>query len=309
MKLQKMTTLIRKILLSLILLFAHCLPIWALSADSLPLFFQIKEQQCQGGCFHLTTSEWMIGSLLPAPNKKGTYEFFDDKNQLQVTLRFTGTYWGVGLKFDIYDKQQTLVAKLIVTANPKSGQLQRFDLSTPDEKTILVTSISDLFGTRHTVYLGKSWHILAKLTRPLFTWSRDSEVTIMDPTKLGSIVDPNVFAAVLALHCKHNFIIEVDAPGVNNVPVRKVQTLQEKLKNVAKKLGLSESAPEMTQEQLKAAADILNQRYQEVYDDSFLNDEEKVRQFIDFGCGLVLSHSFSPEEEQAMLQFMLSRIT
>ena len=64
----------------------------------------------------------------------------------------------------------------------------------------------------------------------------------------------------------------------------------------------------MTQEQLKAAADILNQRYQEVYDDSFLNEEEKVKQFIDFGCGLVLSHAFSPEEELAMLQFMLSRI-
>ncbi len=304
-----MTTLMHKILLSLILLFAQSLPIWALSADNLPLFFQIKEQQCQGGCVHLSASEWMMGSLLPAPNKMGTYEFFDTKNQLQVTLRFTGTSWGVGLKFDIYDKQQTLIAKLMVTANPKSGQLERFDLFTPDEKTILVTSISNLFGTHHTVYVGKSWHILAELTRPLFTWSRDSEVKIMDPAKLVSIVDPNVFAAVLALHCKHDFRIVVDAPDVDNVPVRKRQTLQEKLKNVAKKSGLSEGAHEMTQEQLKAAADILNQRYQEVYDDSFLNDEEKIRQFIDFGCGLVLSHSFSPEEEQAMVQFMLSRIS
>ncbi len=296
-----------KIFLSLILLFSNGLPVWALLADNLPLSFQIKEQKCQGRCFHLTAQEDRMGSLLPAPYKIGTYEFFDAKNQLQVTLRLTGIAWG-GLKFDIFDKNRTLVAKLIVLFNIKTKQLYRFELYAPDEKTILATGVSNLFGTHHTVYMGKSWHILAEFTRPLFTWSRDSEVNIMDSAKLASMMDPNVFAAVLALDCIHDVDIAVDAPDVESTPVKKVQTLQEKLKNVAKKSGLPEGAPEMTQEQLKAAADVLNQRYQEVYDDSFLGEEEKVRQFIDFGCGLVLSHTFSPEEEQAMLQFMLSRL-
>jgi hypothetical protein len=296
-----------KIFLSLILLFSNSLPVLALSADTLPLSFQIKEQKCQGGCFHLAAQEERMGLLLPAPKKSGTYEFFDAQGQLQVTLKFTRFYWMI-MMFDVYDKHRTLVAKLQVTVNHKSGQLQRFDLCSPDNKTILITSVSNLFGTHHTVYVGKSWHVLAEFTRPLFTWSRDSAVDIIDRAKLVSIVDPNVFAAVLALHCLHNFRIEVDAPDAESAPVNKVQSLQEKLKNVAKKIGLPEGAPAMTQEQLKAAADILNQRYQEVYDDSFLNEEEKVKQFIDFGCGLVLSHAFSPEEELAMLQFMLSRI-
>ncbi|MBP6918535.1 MAG: hypothetical protein KBB94_06440 [Legionellaceae bacterium] len=296
-----------KIFMSLILLFTNVLPACALSADSLPLSFQIKEQKCQGRCFYLTAQEGRMGSLLPAPMKMGTYEFFDAKNQLQVTLRLTGAYW-TALMFDIYDKNRTLVAKLRVFVNYKSKQWQRFELYAPDEKTILAIGVSNLFGTHHTVYMGKTWHILAEFTRPLFTWSRDSEVNIMDSAKLASMMDPNVFAAVLALDCIHDVDIAVDAPDVESTPVKKVQTLQEKLKNVAKKSGLPEGAPEMTQEQLKAAADVLNLRYQEVYDDSFLGEEEKVRQFIDFGCGLVLSHTFSPEEEQAMLQFMLSRL-
>ena len=131
-----------------------------------------------------------MGSLLPAPYKMGTYEFFDAKNQLQVTLRLTGTAWAA-LKFDIFDKNRTLVAKLIVLLNIRTKHLYRFELYAPDEKTILATGVSNLFGTHHTV----------------------------------------------------------------------------------------------------------------------LGEEEKVKQFIDFGCGLILSHAFSPEEEQAMLQFMLSRIS
>ncbi|NDH66367.1 MAG: hypothetical protein EBY22_00385 [Gammaproteobacteria bacterium] len=97
-----------KIFLSLILLFSNSLPVLALSADTLPLSFQIKEQKCQGGCFHLAAQEERMGLLLPAPKKSGTYEFFDAQGQLQVT-------WGLVLSHAFSPEEELAMLQFMLS--------------------------------------------------------------------------------------------------------------------------------------------------------------------------------------------------
>lgn len=296
--------MLRKIFLGLTLSL-NSFSLWAISPDTLSLSFDIIEKKCPGGCFYLQTSDGLLGSLLPMLHRHSTYHFFDEKKQLGLTLKFTAMYWS-SFKFDIFDRNHTLIAKLEEISGGEN-RLLRFNLYAPDGKTVLAVGRSNLFGTEHTIYAGHSQQIIAVLTRPLFTWSRDSAVTIMDKAKLASIMDPNVFAAVLALHCHHDFGAKLTL-DMKSTPVP-VQNLREKIENVGEKLGLLDFTSQPSEEKLQAASNILNQQYQAVYDDSFLDEEEKVRQFIDFGCELLLSQTFSPEEAQAMVHFMLSRIS
>lgn len=297
-----------KVFLSLILLFSNVLPAMAWSPEFFPSDFHIKEQQGQGRSFYLTAQDTPVGSLMPKMNRKGTWEFFDENNQLQVIFKYTGRFF-FSPKFDIFDKNHVLVGKLLENFEHKSGRFLGFFIYAPDGKTVLVNCAADLFGTKHTIYAGSHWkEVLADLSRPLFTWSRDSDVRMLDKGKISSILNPNVLVAVIAFYCDHDFTVGIDSPDEVSEPPKSIQNLQAKLKKLEQSLGLPEDAPAVSEERLKAAADMLNQRYQEVFDDSYLNEEEKVKQFVNFGCGLIQSHAFSLEEEQAMLQFMLSRL-
>ncbi|MCX7091019.1 MAG: hypothetical protein NTU48_06175 [Legionellales bacterium] len=297
----------RRILLSLLLFCGDVGPVLALSAEDLPGSFSIKEQKCNTDtCFDLTTNGQTIGSLRRTPGTLGTFDFFDQQHQRQVILKFTKTFWG-SPQFEVYDKNQVLIGQLQLTFDRKIGRVIRFDLSSANGKVLFITGSSNLFGTKHTVYVGKSWEVMATLTRPLFTWSRDSDVTIINKDQFLNRVDPNVLAAVMALYCLHDTTIKVDN-AESIAPPKLFQDLQAKLKKLAEDRAGDAAGIVVTEAQKQAAADLLNQRYREIYDDSNLNEEEKIKQFVAFGCGLIQSRTLSPVEEQAMLQFLISRL-
>ena len=299
----------RSILLGLLLLCSHVGSVLALSANDLPSYFDIKEQKCSNaGCFDMMANGQKIGSLRRTPGTSGSFDFFDQQDQRQVILKLSKVFWG-SPKFDIYDKNQVLIAKLQLTFDHHSGRMLRFDLYSTNEKVIFVTGISNLLGTRHTIYVGKSWDVIAKLSRPLFTWSRDSAVDVVNKQQFLDRVDPNVLAAVMALYCIHYLFVKVD-DAAPIVPPKLFQDLQIKLKKLAAERAMDAdgSVVSVTEAQMQAAADLLNLRYREIYDDSNLSEEEKIKQFVAFGCGLIQSRTLSPAEEQAMLQFLISRL-
>ncbi len=55
------------------------------------------------------------------------------------------------------------------------------------------------------------------------------------------------------------------------------------------------------------AADILNQRYSQIYDDTNLSEEEKIKQFVGFSQALIDSHTLTASEEKAVMQFINQR--
>ncbi|MCR9192417.1 MAG: hypothetical protein NXI01_07125 [Gammaproteobacteria bacterium] len=297
----------RSVLLSVLLLCSTTTSLFALSAADLPNFFDTKDYKCLGGgCSDLIAQGLKIGALRRTPNTLGTFDFFDERNERQVILRNSKNSWG-SLTFDAYDKNQVLIAKLIILYNIKSHQLIRFTILSADQKTTLATGVSNIFGTKHTIYVGDSWDIMAILTRPLFTWSRDSSVTITNRSQLLATLDPNVLAAVIALYSGNDMSCKPD-PKNSIHPLKVDSDLQVKLKQVADARGSDEPALIVTEEQMKAAADLLNQKYRETYDDINLSEDEKVKQFVDFACDLIQSRTLQPVEEQAMLQFLNRRL-
>ncbi len=79
------------------------------------------------------------------------------------------------------------------------------------------------------------------------------------------------------------------------------------------KLATFDFFDELNQRQISASqeqaiADTLNGRYHDTYDDTNISEEEKIKRYVDLGCDLVQSHSLTPEQENAMLQFLKKRL-
>ena len=51
----------------------------------------------------------------------------------------------------------------------------------------------------------------------------------------------------------------------------------------------------------------MNQRYSQVYDDTHLSEEEKIKQFVGFSQALIDSHTLTALEEKAVMQFINQR--
>ncbi|MCR9192416.1 MAG: hypothetical protein NXI01_07120 [Gammaproteobacteria bacterium] len=299
----------RNVLLSLFLLGSVVTSTFSLSASDLPSSFDIKKQTCkEGGCFDLTAEGQKIGALRRTPGTKSAFDFFDKDNERQIILEFDKFGWvpfkGFTRELSLYDSNRVLVAKLLMNFELGSKKLTRFVISSPDQKTVLATGVSNFFGTKHYVYVGKSWRTMATVSRPLFTWSRDSNVMITSKPQLLSTLDPNVLATVLVAYCFHNMDLKSEPKRLTGLPRfgLELRSKLQKLRMEYEEFGV------VTEAQLKAAADLLNQRYRERYDDTHLSEEEKINQFVNFACDLIQSHTLQPKEEQAMLQFLQRRL-
>jgi len=296
---------IRKFALSLILLCSQIVSVNALSVTDLPGTFTIKEQKCNS-CFDFKANDQKIGAF--RHTTQGSFVFFDEHNHPKITFKFIKFSWATAY-FDVYDYDRVLIAKAMLFFERKTGKFIRFNLMSVDEKTILATGVSNLLATTHTIYRGESWDVIATMHRPFFTWRRDSTVMIQDKS-LFSDSNPNMLAAMMALYSIHDTSLQVDA-GDEPVPAPAplFQALQAQLQKLAVARAGETTGEEVTTEQMQAAADLLNQRYREIYpDDTNLDEEEKIKQFVAFGCGLIQSRTLSPQEEQAMLQFLIKRL-
>ena len=286
---------------------------WAFSSDNFPDSFSIKNIKKFKGSTQLVSNQKVIGSLIMAPHKLGTYYFYDANHQHQITVAFKDfSSISSMFTFEVYDSQKTVLGSLHTFMNPVSKQVVIFELFDTDNKKPIISAKSNLFGTKHTIYVGETPNIymkysapvLAELTRPLFTWSRDTEVSIKDKSGIFSRIEPNLFAAALAVYCSQRDLA-VDAD-----PFSKKTTSPKGLKNTPKlpqspRLSVQHGA--VSEHQLKMAADILNQRYSQVYDDANLSEEEKIKQFVGFSQALIDSHTLTASEEKAVMQFINQR--
>jgi hypothetical protein len=306
----------RTILLSFLLLCGYTPSVFSLSNTGMLDFFYIKEQACHrsGSCFNLLDNGQKIGTLRPKSNTAGTFEFLDSQNQRQITIRFTGMrlsgtfYQGNNYTFDIYGKNRILLGKLLMQSEIGIVSFLNFKLFSPDERTVLAYGNGDLtsLNTKHYIFVKDSLNIIATLSRPLFTWSRDSDVSLIDKQLFFTMQDPNLLPAVLALYCMHDIQMGVDIP--ESISSDLFQDLQTQVQKTAEAQYSDQTGVVVTNEQLKAAAYLLHQRFREQFDESSLTAEEEIKQFIYFGCDLVVSHSLSPSEEQAILQVLTNRL-
>lgn len=301
-----------RVLLGLILLCGSIASGFALSKDDMPNSFQIKDLKCShGGCIDLLANGKKIGALRRKPNTLGTFEFFDKTDQRQLTLKFIERFiTNNSYRFDIYDKNRVIVAKLSLESDFGLVSFLCFKLLSTDNHTILASGVSYLpsFETKHYIFFGAGGSIVATLARPLLTLSRSSDVTIINkPEFLSIIQDPNVMVALLAMYSTHDLQFQVDSTDDELSP-EIFQDLQAKLTNVTAEQYANEEKLVVTEVVLQAAADLLQKRYLEIYDDTNLNVNEKMKQFIYFGCDLVQSHTLTSLEEQAILQVLVNRL-
>ncbi len=319
------TFIMLKIALSL-LIFLQTMSTYALSAHNLPMSFSIKQITCTAGkhCVELTANGKKIGSLQPSDNTSSLLYFFDEQDQKQVSIKQLNTNIHsdrcsmkeclIFRDFGIYEKNH-LVAKLELSHDVMLSSFDGIRLYTKDRKYLLISGThTRVSGTTSIIYDGlDSSRELVRITRPWFTYSLDSEITILDRSSLLFTLDPNIFAAALAVYCNTSLFYDKTESRKIITP-EALQQLRKKLQDLVESQGLLvDLHTHMSTQDIKMAGANLSERYQQIYGDFWDNDslysiEEKLQQLIDLGADVIVSHALSPKEEKALLQFLISQL-
>lgn len=181
---------------------------FALSQDDIPNSFFIKTQSDCIQCKTLTTDDGYLGQLKLAPNKRGTFYYFDNQNQLQNT--FILKAWTAGRReFDILDQYQNIIAYLNVYA-VHSAAVSGLALLATDKKTRLFYAAPGLFSFGKLTF-GVENHTVGDIVRDSF--DLNSEINITDKPGFLAIahkIDINVLYAVLAFNYMPVITLDVD---------------------------------------------------------------------------------------------------
>lgn len=313
------------------MILALTLPTYALPIDNFPDSFSVKQVKCpeEGDhhCVELRNHGKKIGSLEPANHKTNLFYFYDEQHQKQVSIKHLNTrmmnvnncrnYCPIFQDFDIYEKNNHLVAKLELSHDVMQSSFDTLQLYTKDHRNLLISGAhTTATGTSSIIYDGLNPDTqLALIKRPLFTLSLNSEITILDKSSMFFSLDPNIFATTLALYCNTSLFYEKpEAEYEHTITPETLKNLRKKLQDLAENQNvLPDLHTHISEHAVKTMGNTLLQRYEQAYgdfwdDESIFTKDKKLQQLFDLGCDLILSHSFSPLEEKAMFQFLLSQL-
>ena len=221
-----------KIALS-ILLFLHTLMANAAPEDALPDNFSAVQIKDCAQCVSLVADGTPIASLYPSKENGDIFFLLDQNNQKKVILRRGSTEEDyaqrvVHLNFKAYvlnGKKATAVTKFKLRYPMKGFAFDFFSLMTPYEKSdgryrdsgwaIWTKQAIASFRTKtyFRLYDFRKQEVkyeLGYITRPLFTFSLDSKVTIQDKKALLSLVNPYIFYATMAMYSNTDFLYDVE---------------------------------------------------------------------------------------------------
>ena len=300
-------------------------PVFAFSYDDMPASLYIKESPQYIGCAEIESDHQVIGSLYrlgAKENKRGlTFEYTDENKQKQTTLKFKQQL-GDDVLFYLYDINNKLVGRYyhLFSQDPVNDYTLPvgFQLYSADGITLLMTGWFNGWTTHLTIYAKKNAGVIMELSRPFFSWSRTWETTMINTSLLSkSDVDPNIFATILAFNSIGQWQPLFESSMLNSISTKSneaaslnpdIQSLIEKLDRISQSQGLSYQNAVFSNDVLKTAVSVFNSRYAQRYDDTYLNDEDRINQFIDFSIELICSNEISTEQKNAMLQFMMRRL-
>lgn len=312
-----------------LLFFLHTTALFALASSDFPAEFQLKQTPCTEGkyCIVMLQKDKRLGLLQQSPNYGNLFYFFDESQHVQLSIKMLKTqvhqepcsinYCPIFYDFEMYEKNNHLVAKLELSYDVMKSSYDGFKLYTKDRRHILIKGAhTTATGTQSHLYDGiEPEHKLVLISRPMFTLSLDSTISILDKPRLRFTIEPNILAAGLALYCNTElFHANLHPPEDNVISPATLSMLRQKLQNVAENQGLiSDMHEHLSDRAIKAAGKDLSARYQQVYGDFWSHDslfdkDQKIQQLFDLGIDMILSHSLSLEEEKALLQFLIDQL-
>lgn len=202
--------MIKKILLSASLCYFTNV---AFSAQPIPSSFSVKQSttcpKAKNCVLIVDNAHETIGTLRSDAHHYNLFHYFDNSNQLQLTIRKTRRQRvgpidseDVQTDFDVYDTKNALVAKIEFHQDIMALAYQQFFIKTSDGHNVLVHSEPYLgrLGTKTGIYDNYLNMEVAQITRPLFTFSLDSKVVITHQSPLLASIHANIFAATMALY-------------------------------------------------------------------------------------------------------------
>lgn len=306
----------KKMPLATLLLLSFGFSARAFNETTLPDKFSIKNCQNVSNCSYMIVNGNKRAELLYAHHKPGAFYFFDDAHQKQITFRFRGENhdqfdFSYGeMRFDAFDQQDNLIAKL--TIQEDSNINYTLNIYEKNGKDLLVMIDRGVLGTEQIVHAKDNKHIIAKVTRPLWTLSTNSDITMIDKGILSSELNSNLLIASLQLYSTHFRFTHVDDDILSS---QSKQKLHDNLAVIAAVVpGLTMDNSTLSTQEIIAASNLLTQHYQQSFGESYFEDDtpvnrlEKLTRLFDLGKDLIFSQTLSVQEEQAILHYLLQQI-
>jgi hypothetical protein len=200
-----------KTLLSLISFFFFvCTPFASSHAAYSEAFLVKSDPQCLLDK-RLIAKDLQIGLLKLASNKKGTFYFFDDQNQLQNTFVLKRKDLTM-LEFEVLDQYQKTIAYFDIRRDRTSGLVYSVALyDTADKKSAVLFALPGIFSIKD-LFIESENFTIGKIRRHYI--DLDSEINITDKQRFLSRttedLDINVLNAVLAFAYMPTKTLDVD---------------------------------------------------------------------------------------------------
>lgn len=300
----------------------------AYSAEQLPDSFSVQQgKQCSTNkdCVVLIDNHKQIfGSLRSDPFVYNVYYYFNADMQQQLMIKKTreeiigspdsGLIQTI---FEFYDSNQTLIAQLTFYHHVMGLAYQVFFLETPDHQT-LIRSLPYLghLGTKTGIYNDYLNTEVARIYRPLFSLSLDSQIKILNKPQLLAAIDPTIFATILALYSnKALFYQNFQIYESYYVSKKTLYALRLKVQNTAEYLGIDLHNRPTTEKEMQTAEQILIDHYNALYGDNVsskhvdrINREEKLIQVVDLVVDLIYANKLSVDQQKIVLYFLNDRL-
>lgn len=309
-----------------VLLFSYTYVSFAAKELIYPDIVSIKKIKNCYACVELKNNGEVLGSLQPDTQKKDVFYFLNAHGQRQLTIKHSENILFYSIShdsnlisncFEVLDKNNTLIAKLKFTSDTSGFAFFNFQIMDPD-KAKLIEGDEEIFGKYTRIYdvrFGR--HFIGYLRKPLFTFSLDAELHISDKQELSYFMDPNIFFATLAINSNYDFFYSNEnyyssEKISKSLSIDSLYKLRKKILDMAESRGitLSQHPTDLSVKELEAAKKFISQRYLETYGEDFWNREnrdknKKLNQIISLGFDIIWSLNQSPQEDYAMLQFLI----
>jgi hypothetical protein len=273
----------------------------------------------------LDNNRQTIGTLRSDPNLFKVYYFFDANhtkryqiNKVDEKLVFHSDAEDTVTKFELYDLDHALVAKITFHHRLLALGYQAFSIETPQNHTLLYSkAYLGHLGTKTGIYDNALKTEVAQIFRPLFTLDLDSEINILDEPTLTAAVDPDIFLATLALYAnKALFYQNFDLKDPAYVSENTLYELREKIQKAAEYLDIDLLSKTIDDTDMQTAIQLLSDQYQNLYNDDYawnednrIGREQKLQRLVSLGIDLLYSrNTLSIEQDKAILIFLKSQL-
>ncbi len=277
----------------------------------------------------MNTNDRKLGTLYRRVLSLNTvYDFYDNQNQAISTAQ--SHFFSYGYHLDVFDTNKEMLGSV---EEKIFNWFPSFEIFSADGVSLANASMN-FWGTKFTLYDGRSDRVLAEMSRPFFRMRNFWTIDIKNMSRIQERkLDPRLLLTVLAVQGdienleryrrnqeldrfnrnrndtnNQNRFPHTRRLSVENKFFDKVQTLRNKYADFLKKEEELADVALPNDKKLNEIALQLDKDFQQLYAGASMLEENRSEQFIEYCVNVAQSSDTSPDMQKAILHLVSKRL-